>query len=535
MLVANVVKKIFLPFLFALIFYLFTSRIHLDNLFFNYPNVYKDNMLIIKMLYFVFLCAIFYFIFYVKKEISEKNQLFKRGIKIFCIYFVIIFIILLLIWPGSWNWDDVWNLYSDYGYDFNSWHHILTTIFHQIFLQILPFPAGIIIIQNIIISIIVSFVIVKLENVYSLYLDNKFIDFAIKIMPFVMLPVLRYQLSGNRNGFYLFFELLFLVLILCSLKEKKEEKLSYLLCISCLCALVSNWRSEGFIYLIFGILFFVFNRYLGSKNKRYLIIAVLISVYFLINHYQSYYIKLQHAKDYTLTATVSQAADLIRVMDKNKDGELLRSIDRVLNVQAPIDYPQKAGIDLYWEKKFVKLTYTDEDYNEYLKALIISSFKYPKTLLFNRLEIFKDSMLPPHYFSFDDSRDMINIFDSQKGIKDTDLFFRNSGFILNSPVSTNVRNNIIKFISCTNNYKIFSIVWNSFYPLSYILLFLVIMILKKQKAETTVISGLLIKQLIVVLFQPVAFFQYYLSIYIIGYIIFFYYLISLFSNSNKKL
>lgn len=530
-----IIKNYFFPIITAVIFYLFSFFLHFDNLFFNYPNVYTNNMICIKILHFLFLCFVFCFFSFVQRKIKESDKFFKRGFNLFVIYFLLIFLILLSLWPGTWSWDDIWLLYSDWGYDFNSWYHILTTIFHQVFLQILPFPAGIIIIQNIIISVFISFIIIKLENVYSLSLKNKFADNFLKFMPFFLLPVIRYQLSGNRIGFYIFFELIVLCIILCSLKERKEEKTGYLILFSVLCAIASTWRSESFIYLILGVLFLIFAKYLGNNIKRIVSIIILLSVFCIINYFQSYYINMQHSKDYVLAATVSQAAVLIRSADKQTDRENLEKIDRVLNIQSAIDNPKQDGISLFWEKNFVKWTYSNEDYKGYLSALIQLALKYPKEIFINRWETFYYSIFPAMETEFNYFRFMINIFDTENGLKTTDLFFRNSGFILNNPISKQMRDNVITFISCKSHIKLFSIVWNAFLPLLFIILYFIYMLIKHNWAEIAVLFCILLKQTIIIIAQPVSFFQYNLSIYIIGYIIFFYFIIFLISKIEKNI
>ena len=242
---------------------------------------------------------------------------------------------------------------------------------------------------------------------------------------------------------------------------------------------------------------------------------------------------MQHAKDYVLAATVSQAADLIRTADKETDKEILQKIDRVLNIQAVFDNPTKDGISLFWDKKFVKQTYSNEDYKEYIFSLIKLSLKHPENLFINRYKTFISSVFPDYYYiNLIDNQTICYIFDKEQGTKETDMFFRNSNFVLNKPVSNELRNNIIQIIGCKSHPKLFLFVWNAFIPLCFVVLFFIYAIIKHKTPEIIVILCILLKQLIVILSQPTAFFEYYLAVYIIGYIIFFYYISFLISKTS---
>ena len=155
----SLIEKCFLPASLAFICCFVSDILNINSLFFDFSNKYfhKENIILIKILYFCFLFVFFGFNFFLYKKIKEKNVLYKRGIKIFLIYFSLIFMILLSIWPGFWTYDDMCILCSDFELRLNSWHHILTSLFHFTFLQLLPFPAGIIIFQNIIIAALASF------------------------------------------------------------------------------------------------------------------------------------------------------------------------------------------------------------------------------------------------------------------------------------------------------------------------------------------------------------------------------------------
>ena len=85
----------------------------------------------------------------------------------------------------------------------------------DILLQMLPFPGGFIILQNIIVAICVAFVVTNLENYYDIKeIKNKYVDIFIKTLPFYLPPILMYQFSEYRMGLYIYIELVMLVMII---------------------------------------------------------------------------------------------------------------------------------------------------------------------------------------------------------------------------------------------------------------------------------------------------------------------------------
>lgn len=90
-------------------------------------------------------------------------------------------------------------------------------------LQILPFPGGIIFLQNTIISLCVAFSVVKIEKVFGIpAISNPVLDIVIKLLPFLLPPILMYQFSGYRMGIYVYLELVMLVILIGLNKTKSK-------------------------------------------------------------------------------------------------------------------------------------------------------------------------------------------------------------------------------------------------------------------------------------------------------------------------
>ena len=162
-------EKYQIPLKIAVIQWFITTVLQVDRAFFIYEYETKCFW-IVKFFYFMFLVIAWSFGFNVYKQLKSENLEYKRGVQIFVIYFSIVMGMLLIVWPGTWSWDDLWTLDVIKHYsEFNAWQHIITGLYQDVMLQILPFPGGIIFLQNVIISICVAFSITKLEKIFPLF------------------------------------------------------------------------------------------------------------------------------------------------------------------------------------------------------------------------------------------------------------------------------------------------------------------------------------------------------------------------------
>ena len=78
----------------------------IQNLFFTSGRI--EHIVFFKGLHFIFLYSLFNIFYHIYK--NRKNPKFKHGIIIFSIFCVILFIFLLLLWPGTFGWDMIYML-----------------------------------------------------------------------------------------------------------------------------------------------------------------------------------------------------------------------------------------------------------------------------------------------------------------------------------------------------------------------------------------------------------------------------------------
>ena len=98
--------------------------------------------------------------------VNRKNPKVKNEILIASIYFILLFFILLWIWPGAWSNDDIGILRNASRYDLTPWHHFFSGLFQILCLQTIPIPSGVMIVQILITSLIVGY---ALSNIAELF------------------------------------------------------------------------------------------------------------------------------------------------------------------------------------------------------------------------------------------------------------------------------------------------------------------------------------------------------------------------------
>ncbi|MDD3138302.1 MAG: hypothetical protein PHX08_04930, partial [Lachnospiraceae bacterium] len=96
----------------------------------------------------------------IKTNFSDDNT--KKKIRIFLSYFMIMFFLLIAVWPGVWRWDELYTLGNLTEGQVHYWQHWLSALYEFLCLQLIPLPGGILIIQVVIISLVVTDIVWKL-------------------------------------------------------------------------------------------------------------------------------------------------------------------------------------------------------------------------------------------------------------------------------------------------------------------------------------------------------------------------------------
>ena len=501
--------------LIATIIWFVTTVLQIDRLYFQYDEEPKF-LLLVKFSYLIFLVCFVKFFSYAKRKISDEDPEFVRGWQIFKVYFSILLFILLLVWPGTWQWDDLWILLAiDYYNNFQPWQHIFSGYFHDIFLQILPFPAGIILIRNFINAICVAFFIVKAEKLFGIgKTKNNILDYIIKLIPFLLPPVLMYQLSGYRIGQYVYLELVLLIMLIAAIKEYKKLSIPYLSLLVLLCVICSCWRTESFVYILLTCISFFFISRNVISNKRKIISSVVLIVGFTVCNYAQQ--KELGNSNYEIISLSTPCAELIRKADKEKDKELLDILNRVVSVETILQ-TKEDGTSLYWQEKLIQKGYTKKDYHNFLKAFVKLSARHPWTVINERWGMFVHAIskggmgaIPNSYYIFENN--------ANKAAK---LALTKNWFAYKPPFKK-IRRKVVNALSFTKVHSDKSIMLRNFVyggtvPILCLTIALFTFLLQKKWYYLILTLAVYLKIGIVILTEPSPWFMYHLSFYFLGY------------------
>lgn len=513
------------PIICAVIQWFLMTLFQWDRWYFNY-TVENRYLIIAKILFLFTLLAIWIGIAYVSREYKKHNAIVMRGVFIFSMYFTILAILLLVLWPGTWYWDDIIVLFSIQQYHTLPWQHVLTSVYQMVLLQILPFPGGLILLQNLLIAVIVAYSIVQLEQhvLYGCIFSNKYIDTLVKIVPFLLPPVLMFQFSGFRIGIYVYLEFLMLVILITTYKERIRWSYKKALFVCVLSALVCTWRSEALLYLpaLFIAFLIFYRRFMGKKMAVFCLAASLIG-FGGIQYWQKVSLG---TSNYEIVSTARQVAVLVRHSDQSKDRHELQAIGKVVNLKNIMDNPKLDGEALFWRQKLVKKNYSKKEYHDYLASIVKLTLKYPSVVFYERMHLFYHGAITP----MGDNMATARLYDDKSHSKIGEKF-KNTNWVANKPILQNKRKKLINAASNVNQHIRY---YSCVIPLFTLFLALFYFIKKRFWLFVVMAGAVWAKICLVILTAPTGYFFYYLSFYFLGYILLVYSILYFIKQRREK-
>ena len=511
--------KLLAPIVIAVMQWLIMTILQVDKFFFQYEGITKVYILV-KIVYLGVLVVIWFWIFNVIKQIRIGNVKYKRAFQVFAFYMAIMIVFIVILWPGTWSWDDISVLNVLHWYsDLAAWQHVLTGLYIDVLLQILPFPGGVIVLQNIMISICVAYVVVNLEDYYDIKrIKYKYMDLFIKTMPFYLPPIIMYQFSGYRMGIYVYLELVLLVMIIGVKKDITMWTWKKVILFSWLVVIVATWRTESFLYVGgMGLLILLAPKLQISLRKKIACLIILICGFYGINTWQN---TLLGDENYKIVSVIRPCAELVRVANNQEDSQLLDELNKVVDLDIINSNPNWDGVTLYWNTNVVREDYTKENYKSFLNAFIKLSIKYPKVVIKERWNVFM-STLGVSDDTYTNVEYAATLFDENNN-SNAKIMLAN-GWLADVPVSKTVRRLFINFLGCrgTNNLIIQwlqKIIWNATIPIIALIYGWVRLIIKRKWYLWLILSLVLVKLPLIILTEPAGWIMYVLSFYILGYV-----------------
>lgn len=514
----EIIQKNKIPLGIASVQWFVTTVFQVDRLFFSY-DLDRKYLITTKILYYMVLIVSWCFAAEGYRRLRAGNAFYQRAFYFFKIYLSILMVLLVFLWPGTWSYDDLWTLIAISAYDsWHPWQHTITGIYQDVLLQILPFPGGMILLQNIIISVCVAFSVTKLETILDLRrLHNRLADAILKLLPFLLPPVLMYQFSGYRMGLYVYLELAMLIMLLEMKKETQEWSWVYLALFCVLCSIVAVWRTESFCYLVLACVMVWCSRGKAlSRKKKGAALLLLVTGFLTLN--QVHNAELGNA-DYKIISLLNPCAELVRHADPIADEAELLTIGRVVDWVTIRNEPSIPGTG--WGTDIIQGGYTDEEYGAFVRAVVTLSLKYPKVIFAERWRIFGKALGVTEW-SKTNVEDSAVLYDgTQENLPAQAVLEK--GWIANKPVFRRIRKHMIYLLGIrkmdgSDSGFCQRLVWNAAIPLLLLIGGWFEMLFRKKWFLLGVGTAVLVRVPIVFLTEPSGWIMYLLSFYLLGYV-----------------
>ncbi len=471
----------------------------------------------VKLVFFVLLIALWQAVFWAAKHADRFFLKVAGG------YMLVMSVLLLLTWPGIWRMDEFGLLSSSVQLFPHFWQNYITSVFYVLSMMLLPFPAGVIIVQCACISLIVARLITLCMQEKSIGAGKR--AWLLLLLPFLMFPVLDSNLYPIRMSLYAFLEVLLIAELFFLSKRIKKETMSgeswksgYWIYISALAVLVTLWRTEAIYYLVaYPVLLLVI-----GKGRRYAGQIILYLIAFVILFApQKIGERMSSGQQYELTSVVLPLVPLVEAAHENadeKDRELLENIDQVINVEVTLQGAAqgKSGINLFWGEPQFQRAYTEDDFREFKAAYYQLIMKYPRVFLQERLQTFLDSS--------DLLENTTELF-TKENVPNYEAF---RTYPLAKPLNNEIRTGVIKKLELRTKedydkkLAITDFVYSAIPAIGLLVIASVFLLIKRKWTMLLLLLTVAAKVPLVFLTAPSRLFMYYYSVYLFGYCVLFY-------------
>ena len=469
---------------------------------------------IIFMSYTIFLIIAWSGIVECVNKIKNKDRHAIVFLKHFLIYFSIMFVLLLIMWPGHWVWDELYVIKYTETYSIFMWQSVITQIYYAIALLIFPNVVSIVILQVILISLVIAYIQMKVETIYNKKIFN-IILYILLLLPAVIIN----NIYILRLPMYSYILLLFFAIVLFNYIEKKKFTTKKIIFLILLSIIITLWRSEGMIFIIFipAIMAFSYKDIKEAVKIAGIFFIALIISYVSFNKI----FEENEDKSYSLLVYVNPLSNMLQE-NLELDEEDLKTIDKVMDVELIKQNPSYTETPSYWTGNLIR-----ENYKNNLEGVTKS---YAKIILKNPVSFMKarlatffassgmDKKVIPqvenrflYHLSGLEKNEFIQQFcDEHKSLNSLfkDLKIGIESFLIGENVVNENQNQFVKVVF-----------WNFIPVLIGIFIIGIFSIIKKKWLIALLSIALLAKSAIVFLTAPASYFMYYFPEYITGFVL----------------
>lgn len=433
----------------------------------------------------------------------QKEKEFRVFVYYALGYFIFSITLLVLIWPGIWYWDELNILLRAQNFDFIAWQHVLSGIFYLYALSLFPTPVSIIIFQLFCISLIAGYCVYVLSQVCK---SSRLP--LLGFLPFLLPPVILQNYLSYRSTLFSYLLLFFIVHILYLYWRKSIVSNWSVLYLALIVAIVSNWRGEG-IYLLFAaplFLLFALRMVLSRKQKIFIIFAVILGAG-AIGYFQNTYWEPYEKKLNQLVLIVNPLKTLIYEAKNDGKPHIYEHLNEWLDLEELERFA--SGTEALWDGHLIKDNFNLMDTKVLINTYLSLIREYPTSFLRARWNFYRSDF---ELFVWSDGI-FKNLLDPY-----TAPMFQNDPY--SHFIDRSLRKNVMNKLSLVDMPRLQRLLCDSLIPIG-LLIGLCIYSIKKKYFVLAFASGLTLPATIFVfLTAPEAFFIYYFSVYLVGYVLF---------------
>ena len=495
-----------------------------DRLFFRY-DWHTPYFFVYKALFLLLAFAVIHGAVTLVCNLRRKDPFTLAWLRWVLPYLAVTLIVMVVVWPGCWGSDDLDVLHLARTLEPSSWQHFLTSGAFILSLMFIPLPGGVVLIQTLLIAGVVGCFLAAAETLAVQRMPRAPARgwFAILYIPFLLPPVILHNMQPFRSTWSTWTELFTLFLLVWWYLRGQAITKKQLAVFTLLGVLTAAWRSENIYYLAALPVLLAF--LVGKKLVRP--VAAVVSAVGIVagalacNAYTNYL--MGDAWLYQRVALCYQAAALVQDADPEADAEALALIDPIFDVQACRDYSTLHGNQLRDAITRVSGDLTEEDWNNCKKGIVQLALKYPGSLLRERLGVFWNTVEQHRTESNQKivfATTVLVYTDPPEAMRDNQKEFLYDS-VAAYPLNQTLREDFIMSLSYRTEFLggVLAVTWLML-PSFALLAAAILVLLVRRKWMLFFAAGALAARIpLVFLTAPDTYFMYYLTPYMVGYML----------------
>ncbi len=201
----------------------------------------------IRALFLLLLAVAIYFARPFFAKVRSGDPVYRRWLVVALALVGVNAIVLLLMWPGFWVYDEFYVLTDVQENWLGTWQHIFTSVYFAVALNLIPTPVGIVIVQFVFGSFVAGYVVAR-----SWSLIPRARLAYLLVIPFLFFPVLLFNQYPIRVTMMAYIELavLFRVLVIHLRRDLVTDRYREFFFLTTAITVAAFWRSEAAFLLV---------------------------------------------------------------------------------------------------------------------------------------------------------------------------------------------------------------------------------------------------------------------------------------------